>query len=188
MQNIPPSVSHFLQNLHLTRLESCLFVYRARSTLHLPTSLLSLTASVVGIWKSTKILSAARALTRLFTEKRWPSRFPPSSGDNSPRLPLSTPRRFFCKRGSAVPVSGGGATLQHLKQNPPADLVKSLTELTKQRALTETVKTCQSFLHSPRRRCQAALLLFQAAQTASPPSLCHTPQTTLEDSLKLPQD
>lgn len=98
MQNIPPSVSHFLQNLHLTGLESCLFVYRARRALHLPRSLLSLTASVVGIWKSTKILSAARALTRLFTEKRWPSRFPPSSGDNSPRLPLSASQIFLQAR------------------------------------------------------------------------------------------
>lgn len=95
MQNIPPSVNHFLQNLPLTRLESCLFVYRARSTLHLPASLLSLTASVVEIWKSTKILSAARALTRLLTEKRWPSRFALSSSDSAPRLPLSASQIFL---------------------------------------------------------------------------------------------
>lgn len=101
---------------------------------------------------------------------------------------LSLPHRFFCKCGSAVLASDTGAALQHLKQNPPADLVKSLSELAEQRALTETVKTCQSFLHSPRRRCQAALLLLQAAQTASPPSLCPMHQTTFEESLKLPQD
>lgn len=98
---------------------------------------------------------------------------------------LSLPQ--ICLR-AALPFSSPhkGAMLQHLKQNPPADLVKSLTELTEQRALTETVKMCQSFLHSPRRRCQAALLLLQAAQTASPPSLCHMHQTTSEYSLQSP--
>lgn len=81
---------------------------------------------------------------------------------------------FSASVSSSTPAPHGGIE----KQNPRTDLVESLTELTEQRALTEAVKTCQSFLHSPRRHCQGALLLLRADQTASPPSLCHMLQTT----------